>query len=55
MLTGVFHLSTEEEQGNEVQILEVSLNDAQSEYVDLKFYLNNGYAYMHLNYEQSIL
>ena len=34
-----------------MQISEVSLNDAQSQYVDLKFYLNNGYAPMHLNYK----
>jgi len=30
MLTGTSHLSTEEDQGNEVKISEVSLNDAQS-------------------------
>ena len=34
-----------------MQISEVSLNDAQSQYVDLKFYLKNGYAPMHLNYK----
>lgn len=52
MLTGASHLSTEEDQGNEVQISEVRLNDAQSRYAYLKFYLKNGYAPMHLNYKK---
>jgi len=51
MLTGASHLSAKEDLGNEVKISEVSLNDAQSQYPDLKFYLKNGYAPMHLNYK----
>jgi len=51
MLTGASQLSPEEDQGNEVKISEVSLNDTQSQHVDLKFYLKNRYAPMHLNYK----
>lgn len=51
MLTGASHLSTKEYQGNEMKISEVILNGAQSQYVDLKFYLKNEYAPMNLNYK----
>jgi len=51
MLIGASHLSTKKDQGNDVKISEVSLNDAQSQYVDLKFYLKNWYDPMHLNYK----
>ena len=51
MITGASQLSIEQGQGNEVQIPEVSLNDAQSQYADLKFYLKNGYAPTHINYK----
>lgn len=52
MLTGASQLPSEEDQGNEVKISEVILNETQSQYVDLKFYLKNGYAPMHLNYKK---
>lgn len=51
MLTRASRFPSEKDQGNKLQILEVSLNDMQSQYVDLKFYLKNGYAPMHLNYK----
>ena len=51
MLTGASHLSSEADSGNDVQVWEVSLNDAQSQYVDLKFYLKNGYAPLQLSYK----
>ena len=51
MLIGASHLSLEEDLGNNVQISEVSLNDAQSQYTDLIFYLNNGYAPIKLSYK----
>ena len=44
MLTGASHLSSEEDSGNNVKISKVNLNDAQSQYDDLIFYLKNGYA-----------
>ena len=50
MLTGACHLPTKEDQSNEIQLSEVSLNDFQSQYVDLKFFLKNGYAPLYLNY-----
>jgi len=50
-ITGASHLTTKEDQGNEVKILEARLNDAQSQYANLKFYLKNGYVPMHLNYK----
>ena len=50
MLTWASHLPTEEDQSNEIQLSEVSLNDSQSQYVDLKFFLKNGYAPLYLNY-----
>ncbi len=51
MLRGVAQFPLEEDQGNELQISKASVNDTQSQYVDLKFYLKNGYAPMHLNYK----
>ena len=50
MLTRASHASTEEDQSNKMQLSEVSLNDSQSQYVDLKFFLKNGYAPLCLNY-----
>lgn len=34
-----------------MQISDVSLNDTQSQYAHLNFYLKNGYAPIHLNYK----
>ena len=34
-----------------MQITEVSLNDVQYQYIDLKFYLKNGYASTQLSYK----
>ena len=51
MLIGASHISSEEESGNNVKISEVSLNDAQSQYVDLIFHLKNGYAPTQLSYK----
>ena len=39
MLIRASHLSSEEDSGNNVQVSEVSLNDMQSQYTDLIFYL----------------
>ena len=50
MLTRASHLPTEKDQSNEIQLSEVSLNDSQSQYADLKFFLKNGYAPLYLNY-----
>lgn len=52
MLTGASHLSSKEDSGNNVQISEVSLNDAQSQYDDLIFYLKNGCAPNQLSYKK---
>lgn len=51
MLIEASHLLVEEDQGNQVQISGEILNDLQSQYVDLKFYLKNEYDPMHLNYK----
>ena len=51
MLTWSSHLSSEEDSSKNVQISEVSLNDAQSQYVDIIFYLKNGYAPNQLSYK----
>ena len=51
MLTGASHLIAEEDSCNNVQISEVSLNDSESQYADLIFYLKNGYAPNHLSYK----
>lgn len=50
MLIGASHLPIEEDQSNEIQLSEVSLNDSQSQYADLKFFLKNAYAPLYLNY-----
>ena len=50
MLTGASHASIEEDQSNEIQFSEVSLNDSQSQYADLNFFLKNGYASLYLNH-----
>ena len=52
MLTGAPHILSEEYSGNNVKISEVSINDAQYQYIDLIFYLKNGYALNQLNYKK---
>ena len=39
MLTRSSHLPKDEDQSKEIQIYEVSLNDSQSQYVDLNFFI----------------
>jgi len=46
MLAGASNLPVEEDSGDDIQISEVILNDIESQYVDLIFYLKNGYAPM---------
>ena len=50
MLAGASHISEMQSPDNEVQVYEVSLNDFESWYVDIMFYLKNGYAPPHLNH-----
>lgn len=50
MLTGSSHLPKDEDQSDEIQISEVCLNDSQSQYTNMKFFLKNGYAPSNLNY-----
>ena len=50
MLTRASHLPTKDDQSTEVQLFEVNLNDSESQYVDLKFFLKNGHAPLYLNY-----
>lgn len=44
-------LSTLQDSGDDIQVYEVSLNDTESKYVDIIFYLKNGYAPMQLSYK----
>lgn len=50
MLTEASQSTTEKYQSNEIQLSEVSLNDSQSKYANLKFFLKNGHAPLYLNY-----
>lgn len=50
MLAGASNLSKLQHSGDDVQIYEVSLKDSESRYVDIIFYLKNGYAPTQLNY-----
>ena len=49
-MTRYSHFQKDEDQSNEIQISEVSLNNSQSKYVDLKLFLKNGHAPSYLNY-----
>ena len=48
MLAGASQIS--EISSKEIQMYEVSLNDAESLYVDIIYYLKNGYAPSHLDH-----
>lgn len=50
MLVGASNISELQHSGDEVQVYVVSLNDTDSRYADIIFYLKNGYAPPHLNY-----
>lgn len=50
MLAGASHISKIPSPNHEVQMYEVSLNDIESRYADIMFYLKNGYAPSHLNH-----
>lgn len=50
MLAGESNLSTLQHSSDGVQVYEVSLNDIEPRYVDIIFYLRNGYAPTKLNY-----
>lgn len=52
MLGGASDLSTLQDSYDDVQVYEVSLNDTESSYVDIIFYLRNGYAPTQLNYKK---
>ena len=49
MLAGASNLSMLQDSGDDVQVYEVSLNNTESRYGDIIFYLKNGYAPMQLN------
>jgi len=51
LLTGASNILANEDSGNIVQTSEVCLIDTESQYDDLIFYLNNGYAPPELNYK----
>ena len=44
MLVGASNLPALQDSGDDIQVYEVSLNDTESKYVDIIFYLKNGYA-----------
>ena len=50
MLAGASNLSALQHSGEDVQVYEVKLNDTESIYDDIIFYLRNGYAPTQLNY-----
>eukprot|EP00253_Pinus_taeda_P026907 PITA_26907 len=50
MLAGASLISEISSPNQEVQMYEVSLNDIESRYADIKFYLKNGYAPSNLDY-----
>ena len=52
MLAGASNLSTLQDSSDDLQVYEVSLNDIESRYVDIIFYLKNGYAPTPLNYKK---
>jgi len=52
ILTGESNIPAEGDTGNNEHIFEVSVIDAKSQYVDLIFYLKNGYAPPKLNYKR---
>jgi len=53
MLVGESKISESQSPDSEVQIYEVSLNDSESRYADIIFYLKNGYTPPHLNYTKT--
>lgn len=50
MLARASHILEIQSPDSEVQMYEVSLNDIESRYADIMFYLKNGYAPSHLNH-----
>ena len=52
LLTGASNLPADEDSSNIVYISKVSLNDSESQYVVLIFYLKNGYAPPELNHKR---
>lgn len=51
MLAGALPISEIQSPNSEVQMYEVNLNDNESRYVDIMFYLKNGYA-PHFNHKK---
>jgi len=52
MLAGESNLPALQDSGDDIQICEVSLDDTESKYADIIFYLKNGYAPMKLSYKR---
>ncbi len=52
MLARASHISETQSLDSEVQVYQVSLNDSKSRYVDIMFFLKNGYAPPHLNHTE---
>jgi len=52
MLAGACNLLELQDSGDDIQIFVVSLNNIESKYVDIIFYLKNGYAPMQLSYKR---
>jgi len=52
LITRASNISANEDSGNKVQISEVCLTNTESQYVDLLFYLKNGYAPPELNHKR---
>ena len=50
MLVGALLISEISSPSQEIQMYEVSLNNIESTYADIIFYLKNGYAPSNLNY-----
>lgn len=50
MLAGASNVSELQHSSDDVQIYEVRFNDIEAMYVDIIFYLKNGYAPTQLNY-----
>lgn len=52
MLARASHLSALQDSSDDIQVYKVSLNDTQSRYADIIFYLRNGYAPTKLSYQR---
>lgn len=54
MLARASYISETQSRDSEVKMYELSLNDTESRYANIMFYLKNGYASSHLNHTKKI-